>query len=329
MVGVALLVTVFGLLGQWQLHRLDQRRANNAIITSNSGVTARPADDVLAPGREVGAKQEWQTVKARGSYDAKHQILVRYRPLEGEPGFNVLTPFRIAGSPGGEAVLVNRGWIPSLRSTAAPTPPAPADGEVTMIGRVRQSESVGNAGLGNGQTRFIDVRAIAATLPYPVVGGYVELAREVPEPAGSGQPHLLPPPELSEGPHLAYAFQWFLFAVIGVGGVGVLAYDEAHAGQLRDRLRSTRVEPSARAAASRTGSASRTAGSRGTGSRGTGSRGTGSRGPGSPGAGSRGTGTPRGAGTPRPAQPARETEAARDRETPTDAPAEDQGTPVD
>lgn len=177
MVGVALLVTVFGLLGQWQLHRLDQRRANNAIITSNSGVTARPADDVLAPGREVGAKQEWQTVKARGTYDAKHQILVRYRPLEGEPGFNVLTPFRIAGSPGGEAVLVNRGWIPSLRSTGAPTPPAPAGGEVTMIGRVRQSEAgAGNPGLGNGQTRFIDVSAIAAILPYPVVGGYVELA---------------------------------------------------------------------------------------------------------------------------------------------------------
>lgn len=303
MVGVALLVTVFGLLGQWQLHRLDQRRAHNAIVTNNSGVTARPADDVLAPGREVGAKQEWQTVRARGSYDAKHQILVRYRPLEGEPGFNVLTPFRIAGSPDGEAVLVNRGWIPSLKSTRAPTPPAPASGEVTVIGRVRQSESGRRTGLGNGQTRFIDVSAIAATLPYPVVGGYVELAREIPEPA-TGQPHLLPPPDLSEGPHLAYAFQWFLFAVIGVGGVGLLAYDEAHDGQLRERLRSTRVEPSARAAAGRPGSASRTAGSRG-------------------------TGTPQGTGTPRPAQPPRDTEPARDPETPAEATAEGQGTPVD
>jgi cytochrome oxidase assembly protein ShyY1 len=39
---------------------------------------------------------------------------------------------------------------------------------------------------------------------------------------------LIPLPELSEGPHLAYAVQWFLFAVMALGYFGLLARREAH-----------------------------------------------------------------------------------------------------
>ena len=40
-------------------------------------------------------------------------------------------------------------------------------------------------------------------------------------------PQRLPPPEPSEGPHLAYAFQWFLFAALAPVGYVLLARREA------------------------------------------------------------------------------------------------------
>ena len=57
-------------------------------------------------------------------------------------------------------------------------------------------------------------------------GGYADLVREQPAPrqrAGRARPA----PETSEGPHLAYAFQWFLFACLALGGYVVLARREA------------------------------------------------------------------------------------------------------
>jgi cytochrome oxidase assembly protein ShyY1 len=237
MVAVALLVTIFVQLAQWQLHRLEQRRAANAVVTTNAGAAARPVGEVLAPDRAVTDHTEWTPVRARGHYDVDHEILVRYRPFEGEPGFHVLTPLVLADR---TAVLVDRGWIPTSRTNAPPTPPPPTAGEVTVVGRARPSETA-DPGTGrpeDGQVRMIDVAQIAATLPYPVGRGYVELVSQTPPVAGE-LPRLLPPPELSEGPHLAYAMQWYLFSVIAVGGLGFLAYDEAHGGRYRNRLRSS------------------------------------------------------------------------------------------
>jgi cytochrome oxidase assembly protein ShyY1 len=235
---VAVLVAVCVQLAQWQIHRLDDRRARNAVIVANSAAAPRPWQDVLAPGRPVGAGQEWTRVTARGRYDARHQVLVRYRPYEGEPGFHVLTPLVISPD---TAVLVDRGWISSVgsaqSSAQAPSPPPAPTGQVTVTGRVRPSEPA-EPGAGTprgGQVRFIATDQIDPTLPYALTGGYVELVDQRPAPGDS--PRLLADPELSEGPHLAYAIQWYLFAVIAIGGVVLLAYDEAHDGQLRSRMR--------------------------------------------------------------------------------------------
>jgi cytochrome oxidase assembly protein ShyY1 len=233
---VAVLVAVCVQLAQWQIHRLDDRRARNAVITANSAAAPRPLQDVLAPGRPVGPRQEWTRVAARGRYDGQNQVLVRYRPYEGEPGFHVLTPLVLSS---GTAVLVDRGWIPSVGSTQTPSPPRAPTGEVTVTGRVRPSEPA-EPGAGtphNGQVRFIATDQIARTLPYALTGGYVELVDQ--RPAPGDVPRLLADPELTEGPHLAYAIQWYLFAVIAIGGVVLLAYDEAHDGQLRTRMRSS------------------------------------------------------------------------------------------
>jgi cytochrome oxidase assembly protein ShyY1 len=69
------------------------------------------------------------------------------------------------------------------------------------------------------------VAAIRQDLPYDVYAGFGDLVREHPTPRQA--PALLPPPETSEGPHLAYAVQWFLFALMALGAFVVLARREA------------------------------------------------------------------------------------------------------
>lgn len=238
LLAVALLVALFIGLGNWQLSRLETRRAHNAIIEANIDGQPRPVAEVLTPDQPVEAKAEWQPITATGQYDTEHQLLVRYRPLEGEPGFEILTPLVTTD---GATLLVDRGWVPSGGSANEPSDvPEPPAGDVTVTGRLRLSErgSANQVHPETGQVRFIDVPRIAAWLSTPTYGGFLELTEQVP--AAGDSPHLLPAPELDEGPHMGYALQWFLFALIAAVGVILLAFDEANGGKLRERIRHNR-----------------------------------------------------------------------------------------
>lgn len=221
---VAVTVVAFVQLGLWQLRRLEERRERNAAIVASDRRAPVPAGDVLAADRPVAPGAEWQQVSARGRYDTAHQLLLRNRPLEGRNGFHVLVPLVTTGGP---AVLVDRGWVPAGASaTDLPDVPPPPAGEVTVVGRVRPAEPPkGGAPPPPGQLVRIDVSAVAQGLGYPLAGGYVELAAERPQQTTA--PALLPAPEVSDGPHLSYAVQWFLFAVVAVGGWAALLNREA------------------------------------------------------------------------------------------------------
>jgi cytochrome oxidase assembly protein ShyY1 len=225
MLGAALLFAVAcGLLGDWQLHRLAGKHARNDLIRSNLSAEPEPVGQTLTTGREPPVGQEWRPVRATGRWDVEHQLLVRLRPFEGQVGFYVVTPLV---TDGGAAVLVNRGWVPAgAGGTALPAVPAPPASQVRVTGRLRPSEPPADgAAPPRGQITRIDVPGIARTLPYDVYGGFLELTRQRPEPRRS--PSLIPPPEPSEGPHLLYAVQWFLFGALGLGGYVVLARREA------------------------------------------------------------------------------------------------------
>ena len=225
LLGVALLLaTGCVLLGTWQLDRLSQRHARNDLLERNLGRAPVAAGRVLAVGRDPREDDQYARVRAEGRYAPADQLLVRTRPFEGQVGFYVLVPFVTDAGP---ALLVNRGWVPDgPTATALPDVPAPPGGPVTVTGRVRLSEEPSRTGTPPaGQVTRIDVPAIARTLPYPVYGGYIDLTAERPSPGKA--PALLPAPEPSEGVHLAYAFQWYLFATMALGGYVVLARREA------------------------------------------------------------------------------------------------------
>jgi len=221
LVAVLLLVVLPGcyLLGRWQFDRYDARRQHNTQVRANLAAPAAPLTQLAPVGRAVRAADAWRTVTAPGRYDVTHQKLVRNRPSHARPGFHVLTPLVTAD---GTAVLVNRGWVAAGRTArATPEVPMPPPGEVQVTGRLRLTErGRDRGGLPAGQVSRIDVPRIAATLPYPVRGGYVEAVTESPQ-AGPA-PERIEAPDLGVGPHLAYGIQWWLFGVIAVVGVVLL-----------------------------------------------------------------------------------------------------------
>ncbi|MGH8870251.1 MAG: SURF1 family cytochrome oxidase biogenesis protein [Actinomycetes bacterium] len=226
-------------LGIWQLHRHQERTAFNATVEQGAAATPVPADGLLAPRQGVREDAEWRRVTLTGRFDVDRQLLIRNQPLEGQNGYHVLTPLVPADGPG---LLVDRGWVPA-GATAATVPdvPAPPSGQVRVTGRVHAS--VGGdepADLAPaGQLTRVDVPTVRDGLPYPVYGGYVELTALRPAPAHAPAP--IPPPELGIGPHLAYAVQWWIFAVIALVGWALLLRREARDEASETPVRETRA----------------------------------------------------------------------------------------
>lgn len=216
MVFVAVLGTVFVNLGEWQLDRLDQRQQRNRDTLANEANPVLPFEQVFT--RPIAESDQWQRVEARGTFDPEHQYVLRYRSNGGANGYEVVTPLR---TPAG-TVLVDRGFVRLAKGEPIPaTAPPPPGGEVTVVGHVRRDERGRGAATRpvDGQMRLISSGAIAGTLPYPVVNGYIGLLSVDPPQTGGFEPVLLP--EISDGPHFWYAVQWFMFTAIGLAGVVV------------------------------------------------------------------------------------------------------------
>ena len=195
-------------LGLWQLDRLSQRRARNAAV-----LTARHRPTVPVTSALTADSALSRRLNARGVYDYDHERLWRGRSYQGIPGVALVTPLRL---PDGAAVLVDRGWVPS------------ADAYHVDERAYREADTTEVLGLGMPAPRGrgdVDPAKLRDSLPYPLLPFVIQI---LPPPTAPYRP--LPPglvrwpmPELSNGPHLSYAIQWFSFAVIIlVGSVALL-----------------------------------------------------------------------------------------------------------
>ena len=203
-------------LGIWQLDRLDQRRAfNNQVIS----MRAMPPLDLNTSGVDGISTMEWRAVTVTGKYDFENQVAIRNQYFHDQYGYHLLTPLLFQGG----AVLVDRGWIPADGNSA------PADwrkydepGEVTVTGQIRLGQSkpafggVADALPADGSPLWVwnngDVEKMALQMPYPILGVYIQPEVNVEDdvPPIPYQPTV----ELTEGPHMGYALQWFTFATI-------------------------------------------------------------------------------------------------------------------
>ena len=198
-------------LGFWQLARLHQRRARNAVV-----IAARERPPVELSGAVAPESVLERRVLVRGVYDFANERLWRPRSFEDMPGVDLVTPLRL---PDGSAVLIDRGWARS------------PDAYHVDQRAFREPDSAEVVGLAFAAPRGhgdVDPKALAESLPYrllPLVVG------ALPGGPGAGL-RRWPAPELTDGPHLSYAIQWFSFATIIIVGVVVLVRKARTEGEL-------------------------------------------------------------------------------------------------
>jgi len=193
-VAAILVATVCVFLGRWQLDRLAQRRARNAVLA------ARLALPPLPVGRDIPADSARQRrVVAQGVYDFSAERTWPGRSFQGTPGVALVTPLRLAD---GSAVLVDRGWAPS---------PDAFHVDHTLYGEPDTATVTGIALIPPRGRGDVDVTGF---LPFVIQLESADPAR--------GLPRRWPSPAFDDGPHLSYAIQWFSFALIALVGTAVL-----------------------------------------------------------------------------------------------------------
>lgn len=214
--GVALCVR----LGIWQLDRLEQRKSFNSHVEAMWAATPiilpEEANDFQLD------KMEYRAISATGEYDTDFQVALRNQYWKNQYGYHLITPLVIGE---GVAVLVDRGWIPAEGNDD------PIDWQkyqtdqdtVSVAGIIRLGQEEPDVGgrpdptLVPGQNRLdfwnnVNLNRLANQIPYDLVGIYIQLDSV----DGSDEPPIPVQPtlDLTEGPHLGYAGQWFTFASI-------------------------------------------------------------------------------------------------------------------
>jgi len=210
---VALLLIIFTLwAAQWQYHRGIDRHERNSLIANQSSMTAIDLPKTI----ENPLQLEWRLIKTEGTFSPDKQILLRNRYFEGQYGYEVLTLFT---NMQGMKFWVDRGWVKAgADATTAPiTPPIPTE-QVRIVGRFRLGTSLPSGtffalpgGGKSGITSEVNAQSRENTEDF-----YLDLV------SGS-TPNLTPQvsaqlPELSDGPHMAYALQWLFFGGLIVYG---------------------------------------------------------------------------------------------------------------
>jgi surfeit locus 1 family protein len=205
-------------LGIWQLDRLSQRRAFNAHYLSVRA--QKPLDINQSLGQDL-AGMEYRDAIARGRYDFELQVALRNQYNGDQYGYHLLTPLVVQD---GVAILVDRGWVPA---GAGDTPdnwrqfdqaPDAQVAGILRLGRARaELGGVPDPTLAPGQPRLdtwnaVNIDRIQGQVPYRLLPVYLQPAPQ----AGDSTPPIPYQPviEISEGPHLGYAGQWFTFAAL-------------------------------------------------------------------------------------------------------------------
>lgn len=192
----------------------------------------------------------WRRATLEGRFDYAREAVLAPRSSRGSPAVYLVTPLVVAES---AAVAVLRGSVPAPDGLHGPLARArpvwarsdsSARGSVTAdrpgrrpgAPRIRVHGSVHRpadepvsttdtlmaAGGAHPVLSRLDLARLDALWPWHTAPFYVRAdstGERIPAVEGLALPRPVPPPELGDGPHLAYAIQWFAFAaIVLVGG---------------------------------------------------------------------------------------------------------------
>ena len=216
----------FTVLAPWQLGKNTKTSRENSQISSSLSADPVPLTSVLPHQDSSAPDQQWHRVHATGRYLPEAQVVARLRSADGDPAYEVLTPFAVDNGP---TVLVDRGYVKPEQGTALPAFAAPPAGTVTIEARLRDAEPVLTGkdpfrADGAQQVYSINPGQVSQVTGVPLAGSYLQLVDK--QPGGLG---VIPLPHLDSGPFLSYGIQWIAFGIIAPIGLGYFIVAEVKA----------------------------------------------------------------------------------------------------
>ncbi len=208
-------------LGFWQLDRYRQRLA---AIRQVQAVQALPVLNLNErPLLTNLSSMEYRQVTVIGEYDFVHQVAlrnqVRERMTGTDPGIALMTPLIMVD---GQAILVERGWIPLEFTTSDSWRQFDEPGTLSITGIFRLSMAQAEIGdaladptLAPGQNRldiwnFMNLSRLQEQIPYPILDVYIQ---QTPGANLDTLPfRLMNEPDLDPGDNFSFALTWFIFA---------------------------------------------------------------------------------------------------------------------
>jgi cytochrome oxidase assembly protein ShyY1 len=199
-----LLVSLCLIAANWQYDRGVTRHAKNFDIKANTALAPIALENLFH--NYNFEEYEWRTVKLSGTFMKENEVLLRNRyNSEGKYGYQYLTLFESQG----KKFWIDRGWVKAgANALERPELPATPSGEIALIGRIRLDSSLPRGSFfalpaaGNLISSW-NLRSKVETENF-----YIDLISG--EAVTPDSPAELP--ELSDGPHMAYALQWIFFA---------------------------------------------------------------------------------------------------------------------
>ncbi|MDQ0645381.1 SURF1 family cytochrome oxidase biogenesis protein [Microbacterium murale] len=211
-------------LSNWQFDRNESRAEQLALVERNYDAKPISLAEAIPDDGSLDPEDEWHPVLLRGEYLVDEQVLVRNRPHGGTSAFEVLVPFR---DEDGRIFIVDRGWVPPGEEANPDVVPAAPGGTAEVIVRLRPGEPLPTSGRSapEGQVPTIHLPSIAATTGGDVItSAYGLLVSE--DPAPETALGTFDSPTEDPGPHLSYAIQWILFALMGFIFIGYMIRTE-------------------------------------------------------------------------------------------------------
>ena len=204
-------LTMFTLMlaaGNWQLDRAEQKLQRQASLQAKLALPpvdlgqVRPSEALL-----------YRHVVAQGQWLPQQAILIDNKVYHGVVGYQLVVPFRIAGS--GEIVLVKRGWLERSRYVAGLVQEFGGSGPlrgVAVIPAERYYELSSDTVSGNiwQNLSLSRYRQHTGQVVAPIVVEEHSTARD-------GLVRDWPAPDAGVDKHRGYAFQWFCMAATVAG----------------------------------------------------------------------------------------------------------------
>ena len=205
--------------GNWQFQRGMDRKAENASIESHFDL---PIIDFNQAGDLTVDEMQWREFRVQGRFVPGSEILMRNRYHDEQYGFGVATLFQLED---GRRVWIDRGWVKAGASATTPPEivPVPTTA-LTLLVRYRSDAldakirgSFFATGPGDSQLRKWNQEAAVESedFYFDLIGG--DFIPDVPTTL----------PALSDGPHLAYAIQWWFFGLLALFGRFLIAREES------------------------------------------------------------------------------------------------------